>query len=51
MGLHEGDVIVEVNRSKTPTVEAFRKALADGERGVLLLVYRDGSTLYMSRSK
>jgi serine protease Do len=51
MGLRDGDVIVEVNRTPTPSVEAFRKALQDSDQAALLLIYRDGATLYLSLSK
>ncbi|MBZ0235681.1 MAG: DegQ family serine endoprotease [Deltaproteobacteria bacterium] len=48
IGLREGDVIVEVNRKATTTVDAFRKAAKESDDGVLLLVYRDGATVFMS---
>jgi serine protease Do len=51
MGLRDGDVIVEVNRTPTPSVDAFRKALEGSDRAALLLIYRDGATLYLSLSK
>lgn len=50
MGLRPGDVIVEVNRTATPTVDAFRKAAKQTERRALVLVYRDGVTIFMSLS-
>jgi len=51
MGLRPGDVIVEVNRVETPTVDAFRKAARQGDRRALVLVYRDGVTIFMSLSR
>ena len=51
LGLRAGDVIVEVNRTETPTVEAFRRAAKEGDRRALLLVYRDGVTLFISLSR
>jgi serine protease Do len=48
MGLREDDVIIEVNRSATTTVDAFRKAAKQSADSVLLLVYRDGATVFMS---
>ncbi len=51
LGLRAGDVIIEVNRTETPTVEAFRRAAKEGDRRALLLVYRDGVTLFMSLSR
>jgi serine protease Do len=51
MGLRPGDVIVEVNRVETPTVDAFRKATRQGDRRALVLVYRDGVTIFMSLSR
>ena len=51
VGLHRGDVIVEVNRVGTPSVEAFTKAAKASERRALLLVYRNGVTIFMSLSR
>jgi serine protease Do len=51
MGLRPGDVIVEVNRIETPSVDAFRKATRQSERRALVLVYRDGVTIFMSLSR
>jgi serine protease Do len=51
MGLRPGDVIVEVNRTETPTVDAFRKAAKQTERRALVLVYRDGVTIFMSLAR
>jgi serine protease Do len=51
LGLRTGDIIMEVNRTETPTVDSFRKAAKETERRALLLVYRDGVTVFMSLSK
>jgi serine protease Do len=48
IGLREGDIIVEVNRSAVRDVDAFRKAAKQNDRSLLLLVYRDGATVFMS---
>jgi serine protease Do len=48
IGLREDDIILEVNRIATADVDAFRKAVRGSERGVLLVVYRDGTTVMMS---
>jgi serine protease Do len=46
-GLRPGDVILEINREAVRSVDQFtRHYKADGER-TLLLVYRDGGTLYL----
>jgi serine protease Do len=50
-GLRPGDVIVEVNRTQTPTLEAFRKAAKPDDTRALLLVYRDGITIFLSLSQ
>jgi serine protease Do len=50
-GLRPGDVILEVNRKAVRSVDEFARLYkADGER-TLLLVYRDGSTLYLLLQK
>ena len=47
-GLHEGDVILEVNRKAVQTVEELRAAVRVSNRPVLLLVERDGHTTFVS---
>lgn len=47
-GVRAGDVIMEVNRTETPNVDAFRKAAKAADRRALVLVYRDGVTVFMS---
>jgi hypothetical protein len=42
---------MEVNRTETPTVDSFRRAAKGTDRRALLLVYRDGVTVFMSRSR
>jgi serine protease Do len=51
LGLRSGDIIIEVNRIETPTVESFRKAAKGTDKRALLLVYRDGVTVFMSLSQ
>jgi serine protease Do len=47
-GLRPGDVILEVNRNPTPSVSRFQQLTQKlGERA-LLLVYREGSTLFVA---
>jgi serine protease Do len=48
IGLREDDVIVELNRTQVRDVDAFRKAAKQDDRSLLLLVYRDGATVFMS---
>jgi serine protease Do len=50
-GLRPGDVIVEVNRKATPNVAAFHAAASEDAKRALLLVYRDGVTIFMSISR
>ena len=47
-GLRQGDVILEVDREKIPTVEAFDRKLRDYKPGdkVLLLVKRRNTTIF-----
>jgi serine protease Do len=51
MGLRPFDVIVEVNRVETPNVDAFYKAARKAQQRALLLVYRDGFTLFLAISR
>jgi serine protease Do len=51
LGLRPGDLIVRVNRKDIGSVEDFRKAAHDSERRALVLVYRDGSALFLSLSR
>jgi serine protease Do len=47
-GLHQGDVIQEVNRQPVKNVADFEKAMSKGGKEPLLLVNRHGSTLYLA---
>jgi serine protease Do len=47
VGLRAGDVIVEANRVSTPSSAALRSALAREPSRSLLLVYREGATIFM----
>ena len=50
-GLRTGDVILEVNRTGTPSVDTFRKAARKNEGRALVLVYRNGVTIFLSVSR
>ena len=50
-GITPGDVILEIDRAKVESVEAFKKAYQKANNRVLLLVYRDGTTIYMALTK
>jgi serine protease Do len=45
--LRRGDVIVEIDRVPTPTVDAFRAAARDAGEEMLLLVHRRGRTMFL----
>lgn len=45
-GLQPGDVILEANRKTVTSVEEFAEVYHAAENRVLLLLYRDGSTLF-----
>jgi serine protease Do len=49
-GLRPDDVIVEVNRKPTPDMETFERLAEAGTGHTLLLVLRDGITLFISLS-
>ena len=46
-GLRAGDVIVEAGRQPVETVEDLRQRLADSGEEALLLVWRNGGTVYL----
>ena len=46
-GLQPGDVLLELNRQPIPSVQAFTKLYRTAEQNILLLVYRDGSSMYL----
>jgi serine protease Do len=50
--LNQGDVIIEVNRKKVASVEAYEKAASRIKAGdsALLLIYRNGGTIYITLS-
>ncbi len=48
LGLRKGDVVLEVNKRPIKTVGDFENAAGQAERSALLLVYRQGSTLYLA---
>ncbi len=53
IGLHEGDVILEINRKKIETMKDFEKALKDinVEKGILFYLHRKGSSFYLTFKK
>jgi serine protease Do len=46
-GLQRGDVIQEVNRRPVKNVAEFEAAVRNSKDGTLLLVNRDGHTIYV----
>jgi len=46
-GLQQGDVIQEVNRRPVKNVAEFEAAVRNSKEGTLLLVNRDGHTVYV----
>lgn len=50
LGLRPGDVILEVNRVPTPTIDAFRREAPKARERALVLVFRDGHTLFLALS-
>ncbi len=50
-GLQPGDVIIEVNRQPVTSLEAFQKTYKSSKQNLLLLVYRQGSTVYLMLRK
>lgn len=51
-GLKPGDVILEINKEATKTVKDFNKAIGEIKKddGVLLLIYREGMTIFITLS-
>ena len=47
-GLQRGDVILEVDRKSISSVKNFTDALKKAGKSMLFLIYRNGSTLYLS---
>ncbi len=50
-GVHPGDVILELNRQIITNVQQFAQLYKNAKGKVLLLVYRQGSTVYLLLSK
>lgn len=50
-GLQQGDVLLELNRTKLESVEQFRRMWTSVKGQVLLLVYRQGTTVYLLITK
>ena len=51
VGLREGDVILEMNRKRVTSVDELRKLNRQAEGSVLLLVSRQGNTIYLALRK
>ena len=51
LGLREGDQIIEVNRRKVSGISDYEAALGRNLQTVVMLVQRDGQTLYFSYKK
>jgi serine protease Do len=51
LGLQPGDVILEVNRKPTPNLGAFQAAAENDADRVLVLVLRQGTTLFLARRR
>ncbi|GAB4533940.1 MAG: DegQ family serine endoprotease [Thermodesulfovibrionia bacterium] len=51
--LQRGDVIIEINRKATPTVNDYERVVSQikGGEDILLLVFRQGSTLFITIGK
>ncbi|MBI5756851.1 MAG: DegQ family serine endoprotease [Nitrospirae bacterium] len=51
-GLRSGDVILEINKKATKTVKDFNKAIGEikKDESILVLVYREGMTIYITLS-
>ncbi len=47
-GLRPGDVVLEINRQKVSSVDDFRKAYGKAHKNVLLLVMREGHTVFIT---
>ncbi len=47
-GFRQGDVIIEFNRKAISSVDDFQKARTKNKKRVLVLVYRGGSTIYLT---
>ncbi|MGA1826213.1 MAG: DegQ family serine endoprotease [bacterium] len=50
-GLQPGDLILEINRKKVSTVDGFRKEYKKSTNSILLLIHRQGMTLYLVLKK
>jgi serine protease Do len=46
-GLRPGDVILELNRQRVTSVQSFKDAYAKTRQNALLLLYREGATIYV----
>ena len=51
LGLRPGDIVVEVNRQPVRSVAEFERAAKSATKRALVLVYRNGMTLFLSLSR
>ncbi|MEK6538180.1 MAG: PDZ domain-containing protein, partial [Nitrospirota bacterium] len=51
-GLKAGDVVMQINKKDTKTIKDFNKIVDDIKKGdsILVLVYREGMTIYITMS-
>jgi len=51
-GLKAGDVVMQINKKDTKTIKDFNKIVDDIKKGdsILILVYREGMTIYITMS-
>ncbi|MCL5022817.1 MAG: DegQ family serine endoprotease, partial [Nitrospirae bacterium] len=47
-GIQRGDVILEVDRRPVNTLREFSDALGKGQKALLLLIFRNGATMYVT---
>jgi Do/DeqQ family serine protease len=51
LGLQPGDVILEVNQTPVKSAKQFSRAYQESPRQLALLIWRDGSTVYLAYTK
>ncbi|MDR3322059.1 MAG: PDZ domain-containing protein, partial [Synergistaceae bacterium] len=51
LGLKEGDQILEVNRRRVESVQEYERVLGRNPQTVVMLVQREGQTLFFSYKK
>lgn len=48
LGIREGDLVLEANGMPVPDEASWNKALGKGNKGVVLLIFREGRTFFIS---